>query len=96
MQDRFYKICTVFGLVLLCIITFNLIQLTASGSQPVAKQYPYARNPVYKVIETDVDATEINAILTKYGNEGAFQLAAAPIVKSDHGEKLVLILVQHW
>jgi hypothetical protein len=48
------------------------------------------------VFETEPDAKQINEILTKYGNEGAFELAAAPIVKSSPSEKVILILVQRW
>ena len=51
---------------------------------------------VYKVFETEPDAKQINEILTKSWNEGAFELAGAPIIKSGPGEKVILILVQRW
>jgi hypothetical protein len=94
MTDTFSRVCAIIALVILAAIAFNVNK--SRGDSEVASRYPFARNPTYLVFETEPDAKQISQILSKYANEGAFTLAAAPIVKSGAGEKVILILVQHW
>ena len=96
MTDRFNKVCTVIGLVLLAQIGSRPTEVQTIQQPAAPKGYPFAINPAYKVFEVEPDAKQINDILSQYGQEGAFQLAAAPIVKTAAGDKVILILVQHW
>ena len=91
MTDTFSRVCAIVALILLAAIAGRPV---ASRSEPA--RYPFARNPVYKVFEVDPDAKQINEILTKYGDEGAFQLAAAPIIRTGDSNKVILVLEQHW
>jgi hypothetical protein len=95
--DKFSRSCAVTALILLAIIALRpgASQVTVQP-QRSSSSYPLARNPVFKVVETEQDAKQINDILTRYGDEGAFQLATAPIIKSGEPGKVILILVQHW
>jgi hypothetical protein len=97
MTDTFSRVCAITALLLLSVIAFNPTRWrgdSQDSSNQTSSSHPFVK--AYKVIETAPDATQINEILTKYGNEGAFELAAAPIIKSGPGEKVVLVLVQRW
>jgi hypothetical protein len=94
MTDTFSRVCAIIALVLLSAIAFSVS--TRRGDSELVSKYPFAKNPAYLVFETEPDAKQINEILSKHANEGAFTLAAAPIIKSGPGEKVILILVQHW
>jgi hypothetical protein len=50
----------------------------------------------YKMFETEIDASKIEAILTKNWNEGAWELATAPIYTPGPNAKVIPILVQRW
>jgi hypothetical protein len=63
------------------------------SAPPVPQTHPVG-NPNYKVFEIEPDAAAINDVLTKYWNEGAYQLAAPPIVTSNGRNKILLILTQ--
>jgi hypothetical protein len=97
MTDTFSRVCAITALLLLSVIAFNPTRWrgdSQDSSRQSSSKYPFVRN--YKVLETEPDAKQINEILTKYGNEGAFELAAAPIIKPGPSEKVLLILVQRW
>jgi hypothetical protein len=49
--------------------------------RPCRSTHSGRSNPGYKVFEVARIADKINEILTKYWNEGAFELAVAPLYK---------------
>jgi hypothetical protein len=93
MTDSFSRICAVIALLLLAVIAFR--PNAQSAAPPVLRTHPEG-NPNYKVFEMEPDAQAINDVLTKYWNEGAFQLATPPIVTSNGRDKVLLILTQRY
>jgi hypothetical protein len=71
------------------------LQYRPSVTKPTFVTHSGRSNPAFKVFEVEPDANKINEILTKYGNEGAFELAVAPFLKPGPNAKVILILVQH-
>ena len=103
MSDLFSRVCMVVGLCLLAVIAFRSIVRPPriaynafTGGRTPGVDRIRSRNPVYKLYEAEPDATKIGEILTKNWNEGAWELATAPVYTGGSNAKVILILVQRW